>query len=75
MARQYAAILGMLAFFVQQARTLWHGSNFAGNVMTGIVVAAIFALMGAVIGGVADYILGDTLRQELQLRINAKNQK
>jgi membrane protein YqaA with SNARE-associated domain len=74
MARQYAVILGMLAFSVVQFRAMWHRFDMTANLWQGIIAMMIFATVGAVIGGVAEWILGQELRREFADQMVAAQQ-
>jgi membrane protein YqaA with SNARE-associated domain len=45
--------------------------DFAANVWLALVMLVIFASLGAAIGGLTDWILGDTLRYELASQMSA----
>ena len=74
MARQYAVMLGLLAFGVVQIRTMWHGYDAAGNLWLGMTMMIVMALVGAVVGGLAEWTLGQELRQELAAQMAAAQQ-
>ena len=65
MARHFAVIMGQLAFTVTLVRCWWHRYDFAANVPEALLVMVVFAVLGAAIGGTADWILADSLRQDL----------
>ncbi len=65
LARQFAVLLGVLAFTVTQVRAMVYGFDFAANVWQGLAAMAILAGIGAVLGGIAELMLGDSLRVEL----------
>jgi hypothetical protein len=77
LARQFAVLLGVLGFTVTQVRALAHGFDFAANVWQGLAAMAILAAIGGVLGGVAELMLGDSLRFELTAamaeKLNDKN--
>lgn len=74
MARQYAAILGLLAFVVIQARCVWQSYDLAANLLTALAAMAIFAVVGAMVGGTANWSLGETLRRELTAEMNEQRE-
>jgi hypothetical protein len=72
MARHFAVIMGQLAFTVTLVRCWWHQYDFTANVPEALLVMVLFALLGAVIGGTADWILADSLRQDLTTALELK---
>ncbi|MDX1962554.1 MAG: hypothetical protein SFX18_05330 [Pirellulales bacterium] len=74
MARQYAVILGLLAFTVTMARSLWHYADGLANVWMALGWMAGFACLGAIVGGLADWMLGDALRRELSQALAAQTE-
>lgn len=65
LARQFAVFLGVLAFTVTQVRAMVNGFDFAANLWQGLAAMAILAAIGGVLGGIAEWILGDSLQLEL----------
>lgn len=65
LARQFAVLLGVLAFTVIMVRALVQGYDFTANIWRGLAAMAILAGIGGVLGGVAELMLGDSLRHEL----------
>ncbi|MGC4003491.1 MAG: hypothetical protein QM811_10285 [Pirellulales bacterium] len=75
MARQFAAIMGLLAFSTMNLRGLCNGYGFAETVWLGCGAAAIFAGGGALVGAIAEGILGEDLRTELADRMAVAQQR
>ena len=65
LARHFAVLLGVLAFTVTQVRAMVHGYDFAANAWQGLTAMVILAAIGGALGGIAELILGDSLRIEL----------
>jgi hypothetical protein len=65
LARQFAVFLGVLGFTVTQVRAMVNGFEFTANVWQGLAAMAILAGIGGVLGGIAEWMLGDSLRMEL----------
>ena len=75
LARQFAVLLGVLAFTVTQVRALVNGYDFAANVWQGLAAMAILAALGGVLGGIAEWMLGDSLRMELTAAMAEKQRE
>ena len=75
LARQFAVLLGVLAFTVIQVRAMVHGFDFAANVWRGLAAMAILAAIGGVLGGIAELMLGDSLRIELTAAMAEKQRE
>ena len=72
LARQFAVLLGVLAFTVTQVRAMVHGFDFAVNVWQGLAAMAILAALGGALGGIAELMLEDSLRIELTAALAEK---
>lgn len=69
MARTYAGILGYLAMAVTLLRGALHGAGFEGSVAQGLVAMVIMALVGAVVGGVAQWTVDESVRTSLEKQL------
>ncbi len=65
LARQFAVFLGVLAFTMTQVRAMVNGFEFTANLWQGLAAMATLAALGGVLGGIAEWMLGDSLRMEL----------
>jgi len=75
LARQFAVLLGVLAFTVTQVRALVNGYDFAANVWQGLIAMMALAALGGVLGGIAEWMLGDSLRMELTAAMAEKQRE
>ncbi len=66
MARQFAAVLGLLAFAALMLRGALVGAGLEATMVRAVTSLAAFAAIGAVVGGLAQWILDDTVREQLQ---------
>lgn len=66
MGRTYAGVLGTLAFATTSVRGLIHGAGFQSTVMTAIGWLITFAVIGAVVGELAAWIVTDSIRSRLR---------
>jgi hypothetical protein len=66
MGRNYAAVLGILAFSTTLARGLVHGSGLQATLETAIGQSIAFAAVGWIIGESAAWIVEDSVRSELK---------
>jgi membrane protein YqaA with SNARE-associated domain len=62
LARQFAVFLGVLAFTVTQVRAMVNGFDCVANLWQGLAAMAILAGIGGVLGAIAEWMLGDSLR-------------
>lgn len=74
MARQYAGILGTLAFVTVIARALVEGGGEVSVMQTATLAMVVFALVGAVVGRLAAFLVDDAARGRL-MREMATRQK
>ncbi len=68
MGRTYAGILGPLAFCVVVARGLFGGGDFQSTIWLASLCLFGFAAIGYVVGKIAS----STIRQSVQLQMNAE---
>jgi len=65
MARSYAGVIGLLAFTVVIARNMLHDGSMTSSVQQALVCMVVYALIGGVVGRVAQFIVDDLVRSEL----------
>ncbi|MBX3412479.1 MAG: hypothetical protein KF708_07315 [Pirellulales bacterium] len=65
MGRNYAGVLGLLAFFTVLARGLTHGASAEGMVQSAATALVIFAAAGYVIGSLAAWNVEQSIRAQL----------
>ena len=72
MARQYAAILGLLAMMVSLSRGILAGSTGEATLWTAWLGLLAFTAIGAVIGGVAEWVVRDTVSSRILSELQEK---
>ena len=72
MARQYAGILGALAFLTVVARAIAAGGALETAMRSACVALLVFAVIGAVIGGLAACIIDDSARSRLKRELETR---
>lgn len=65
MGRNYAGVLGLLAFFTTLARGLTQGANAEGTLLIACLALLIFAVVGYVIGSLAAWNVEQSIRAQL----------
>ena len=69
MGREYAGILGCIAFFAEMARGVAHQSGWE-NVTPGAIVAMFgFAAVGYLCGTIAEATIRDSVRAAIQVEL------
>jgi hypothetical protein len=63
--RTYAGVLGTLAFATTIARGLIHDGGFESTMTIAIGCLIVFAILGAVIGELAGWIVADSIRSNV----------
>ena len=69
MAYNYAGILGPLAMFAALARGLVHASGPEDVIMAAWISLLVFACLGAAIGALADWTVGQSVRATLEVEL------
>ena len=72
MARTYAGILGLLAFLTALAHGLMHGGGGVSALWTAWCSLLLFALLGCVIGWVAQRIVEDLVYDQMSAELAAR---
>ena len=72
MARTYAGILGLLAFLTALAHGLMHGGGGVSVLWTAWCSLLLFALLGCVIGWVAERIVEDSVHGQVAAELTAR---
>jgi membrane protein YqaA with SNARE-associated domain len=72
MGRHYAGILGSLAFVAILLRSLLHGGGAETSIEQALWWMAGFAAIGFVVGQLAEWIVGDSVRSRLQIELAAE---
>ena len=73
-ARQYAAILGLLAMMVSLARGILAGSTGEATLWTAWLGLLAFTAIGAAIGGVAEWVVRDAVSSRILMELQDKKQ-
>lgn len=66
MGRSYAGVLGYLAAAITLARGAISGSGLEGTLTTAIAAMAIFAVVGFVLGSIAQTTIDHSVRDQLE---------
>ncbi len=74
MGRDYAGVLGPLAMFVVLVRGLTAGSGVEATLLAATVALVGFAVLGFVLGTVANQIIDDSVRAQLTAQLEALEQ-
>ncbi len=69
MARTYAGILGPLAMAVVICRGWLQASGVQGTLTTAIVSLFLFALVGAILGHIAQSTIDESVQSQLQQQL------
>ncbi len=69
MGRAYAGVLGYLASALTLVRGAVAGSGLEGTVMMAVAAMAIFALIGFVIGTIAETTVDHAIREKLETQL------
>ena len=65
MGRNYAGVLGLLAFFTTVARGVTHGAGAESTLMNACLALVVFAVVGFVIGSLAAWNVEQSIRAQL----------
>lgn len=71
MGRTYAGILGPLAMVVIICRGLRDSAGIEGTLTIAIVALAIYAIIGSVLGQIAQATIDDSVRQKIEQQLAA----
>jgi hypothetical protein len=69
MARAYARVLGSLAMSVTMARGAWEGAGLEGTAWSAVASLAIFAVVGGLVGWVAEATIDESVRSRLEAEL------
>ena len=72
MGRTYAGVLGTLAFATTVVRGLIHSGGFGSTMATAIAHLIVFAVIGGMIGELAEWIVADSIRSSLRVETNSE---
>jgi hypothetical protein len=72
MARVYAGILGMLAFATELATGLAHAAATDATIRRGVMSLCMFAVVGYVVGRIAEWITDESVRGQLTSQLESK---
>lgn len=75
MARAYAGVLGSLAMGVTFARGAILGASIEGTAQTAVIAMLALALVGLVVGQIAEATVDEAVRQRLQKQLEENNTK
>ena len=75
MARQYAGILGLLAFLTVLARAAVWGGDLTAAMQTALLALMAFAVLGGAIGGLAKFIVDDAARSRLKRELETRQEQ
>jgi hypothetical protein len=65
MARNYAGVLGCLGMAIAMARGALAGAGLEGTVTTAVAALVSFAVVGSLVGWVAEAAIDESVRQRL----------
>jgi hypothetical protein len=72
MGRTYAGILGPLAMVVIICRGLKDSAGIEGTLTIAIVALAVYAIIGSVLGQIAQATIDDSVRQKIEQQLAAQ---
>jgi len=75
MGRAFAGTLGPLAFACVVARGLVAGSGVEGTLATASAALYVFAIIGYIVGQLADFLVNDSVRIQFQAAMAAWDAK
>ncbi len=71
MGRAYAGVLGYLAAALSLVRGAIGGGGIEATLVTAIVALSIFAVLGLVLGAIAEHTVDQAVRQRLEAQLEA----
>jgi hypothetical protein len=74
MGRLYAGVLGPLAMVVVICRGLLNSSGPAGTFTTATLALAGFAIVGAILGHIAQSTVDESVRQKIEQELAAQHE-
>ncbi|TWT65404.1 hypothetical protein Pla123a_48720 [Posidoniimonas polymericola] len=69
MARDFAGYLGSLGMIVALMRGAMHGGGIDGTILQAVASLASFAVVGAVIGAIAETVVDESVRTQLEKQL------
>ncbi len=72
MSRRYAAVLGLLAFATILARGIGAGGAWESVLSQAIAALVVFAIIGGIVGWLAERMIDDAIRSRLSAELAAK---
>lgn len=69
MARDFAGYLGSLGMIVALLRGAVHGGGIDGTILQGVACLASFAVVGAVIGAIAESVVDESVKTQLEKQL------
>lgn len=73
MGRTYAGILGPLAMVVIICRGLRDSAGLEGTLTVAIVALAIYAIVGSIVGQIAEATVDESVRLKIERQLNAQS--
>jgi hypothetical protein len=70
-ARTYAGILAHVGMLVVLGRALKDGAGFDGTILQAIVIMALLAVVGLVVGSIAEATIDESVRTSMQAELDA----
>ncbi len=71
MARTYAGILALVGLIVVLLRAMKDGAGVDGTILQAIAVMALLAVVGLVVGAIAQMTVEESMRTRLQAELDA----
>jgi hypothetical protein len=71
-ARLYGGVLGLLAFLTSLIRGMVHGYGAESTLWSACLGMALFAVVGVVLGGIARWIVEDSVNSRLTAELAAQ---
>ena len=73
MGRIYAGILGPLAMAVIICRGIKDSAGVEGTLTMAIVALSVYAIIGSVVGQIAQATVDESVRQKIELQLNERS--
>lgn len=73
MGRTYAGILGPLAMVVIICRGIKDSAGLEGTLTVAIVALAIYAIVGSIVGQIAEATVDESVRLKIERQLEAQN--